>query len=188
MICHLNKWKSWFLNTEVVGSLHLKLLFLRLYQGIPWHPPPPFGQNQGAGWFLGSQFLVIQGPFFEMVETFVLKERAGIDLPSWISLQQYLLLLFRHDWLNSVEMYGLSVHEKGVKGVELGKCSLLSEKSLTRGTPLPPLPKVRELGKITGFFRELSPMHQPSFYRPASASKKRFSNFRNTEAVEFFCN
>ena len=47
------------------------------------------------------------------------------------------------------------MHEKGVKGVELGKCSLLSEKTLTRGTPLPPFLKVRELGKKAGFFREL---------------------------------
>ena len=43
--------------------------------------PSPFGQNQGGG-FMGSQFLVIREPFFEMIETFVLKERSGIDLPS----------------------------------------------------------------------------------------------------------
>ena len=53
---------------------------------------------------------------------------------------------------------GLSVHEKGVKGVELGKSSLLSKKTLTPPYPLPPFLKVRELGKITAFFRELSPM------------------------------
>ena len=137
------KWKSWFLNTEVVRKLTLEIVISAVVSGDKSDnmtgTPSPSAKIRGGG-FLGSQFLVIRGPFFEMVENCVslLKERSGIDLPSWISLQ-YLsccCCLDLIDWI-LLSCRELSVHEKGVKGVELGKCSLLSEKTLTRGTPSP---------------------------------------------------
>ena len=139
MICHLNKWKSWFLNAEAsaVRELTLEIVISAVVSGDNMTgTPSPSAKIRGG--FLGSQFLVIREPFFEMIETFVLKERSGIDLPSWISLQ-YLsccCCLDMIDW-TLLSCMGLSVHEKGVKRVELGKCSLLSEKTLTRGTPSP---------------------------------------------------
>ena len=141
MICHLNKWKSWFLNTEVVRKLTLEIVISAVVSGDNMTgTPSPSAKIRGGG--PGITIFGYSGPFFEMIETFVLKERSGIDLPSWISLQ-YLsccCCLDMIDW-TLLSCMGLSVHEKGVKRVELGKCSLLSEKTLTRrrGTShLPP--------------------------------------------------
>ena len=157
MICHLNKWKSWFLNTEVVRKLTLEIVISAVVSGDNMTgTPSPSAKIRGVP---GITIFGYSGTLFWNDWDFCIERKIWNWSPLNTLTVSELLLLFRHYWLNSVELYGALRAWKGGKRVELGKSSLLSEKKLDPyRTPLPPFLKVTELGKITGYFTELSPM------------------------------